>query len=161
MVRVYQRATVVCMSKVTVARALSARMARRFLRMADLIVVIAAAILLATTWALAYFFSGWWWLFSIPIVLVLGVFLIIRLIAMFIVSRIHSGNLNHRQRVALDDFIDKVQHIIEARATPMPLIVLIVVKDILIHRDITTVKTIIADSAGLRTDYKELEKLFA
>jgi hypothetical protein len=60
----------------------------------------------------------------------------------------------------LDAFIHKVQQILEARAMPIPIIVIICIKDILFHRDVTTIKKIIRDSVSLRNDYLELEKLF-
>lgn len=60
----------------------------------------------------------------------------------------------------MDEFIDKIQAALEARATPLPLTVIICLKDILFHRDVVTVKKLIKDTAGLRKDYAEIEKLF-
>lgn len=148
------------MSKITVARALTARFARRFVRLADLLVGVASVVLITGTWALAYFLSAWWWLLLLPVLLVLGAYVIIRFIVTFILSRIHVGRLSQEQRTALDAFIDKVQQLIEARATPLPIMAVICIKDILFHRDITTIKRLINDSVGLRRDYAELEKLF-
>lgn len=149
------------MSKLTVARALTARFARRFIRLADLLVAVIALILIAGVWALAYLFSAWWWLLVLPILLLLGVYLIIRIIVALIVSRIHVGRLSKQQRIALDGFIDKIQQAIEARATPLPIIALICIKDIVLHRDLTTVRKIISETTGLRRDYQDLERLFS
>ena len=148
------------MTKLTVARALTSRVAQRVLRIATRIAAMFFTVVFAATWALAYFFSAWWWLLLIPFVFLLGIFLIIRLIIGFIVRQIHTEHLTKQQRVALDRFVDKLQAIAEARSTPLPLLVAICIKDLLFHRDITTVKQLISDTSGLRRDYAELEKLF-
>jgi len=148
------------MSRITVARALTARFARRFVRLADILVAVITIILVAGVWALTYFFSAWWWLLVLPLLFLLGLYVIVRLIVAVIISHVHVGQLSKGQRTALDDFIDKVQQAIEARATPLPLIALICIKDIVVHRDLTTVRKIISETAGLRRDYQDLEKLF-
>lgn len=148
------------MSKITVARALTARFARRFVRLADLIVSTVSIVLIGCIWALAYFLSPWWWLLLLPVLLVLGVYVIVRLIVAVIIARIHVGKLSQQQRSALDAFIDKVQQAIEARATPLPIIALICIKDIVLYRDLTTVRKIISETVGLRHDYQNLEQLF-
>jgi membrane protein implicated in regulation of membrane protease activity len=148
------------MSKVTVARALTARIARRFVKIGDIIMAASTLVLLVIVGALAYFFSPWWWLLLLPILLVVGIFLIVRLIVAVIISRVQVGKLTTEQRKALDDFTDKIQQIIEARATPLPIVAIICIKDILFHRDVTTIKKTISDSVGLRRDYQNLEKLF-
>jgi glycerol-3-phosphate acyltransferase PlsY len=148
------------MSKVTVARALTARIARRFMKIGDSIVAISAGVLFVIIGVLAYFFSPWWWLLLLPILFIVSVYIIVRLIVAVIISRIHASKLTDDQRKALDAFIHKVQQILEARAMPIPIIVIICIKDILFHRDVTTIKKIIRDSVSLRNDYLELEKLF-
>jgi glycerol-3-phosphate acyltransferase PlsY len=148
------------MSKVTVARALTARIARRFMKIGDSIVAISAGVLFVIIGVLAYFFSPWWWLLLLPILFIVSVYIIVRLIVAVIISRIHASKLTDDQRKALDAFIHKVQQILEARAMPIPIIVIICIKDILLHRDVTTIKKIIRDSVSLRNDYLELEKLF-
>jgi len=139
---------------------LTARFARRFVRLADILVAVITIILVAGVWALTYFFSAWWWLLVLPLLFLLGLYVIVRLIVAVIISHVHVGQLSKGQRTALDDFIDKVQQAIEARATPLPLIALICIKDIVVHRDLTTVRKIISETAGLRRDYQDLEKLF-
>jgi len=141
-------------------RALTARFARRFIRLADLIVGTVAIVLVAGVWALAYFFSAWWWLLILPVLFLLGLYVIVRLIVAVVISQFHVGQLSKEQRTALDDFIDKVQQVLEARATPLPIIALICIKDIVVHRDLKTVRKIISETTGLRRDYQALEKLF-
>jgi hypothetical protein len=148
------------MSKVTVARALMARLARRFIRFVTIIGLCVVVTLLLITLALVHFFSAWWLLLLVPIILLAIILLVIRFIVLMIVKGVHGDTLAKEQRVGLDEFIDKVQRLIETRATPPWVFAAVTIKDILMHRDITTIKKLISDSANLRRDYKELEKLF-
>lgn len=148
------------MARITAARALTVRLARRFIRLATFVAV---GVLLAFTvgvWLLAQYVSSWWWLLLLPLVIIAILLVLLRLLLSFIIRRIHHQPLTTEQAELMDRFIDKVQSILEARATPFPLIVLICLKDILIHRDIITVKSVINDSSTLMTDYKQIERLF-
>ena len=113
------------MNRLTVARALTANIAQRVLRFSTLIVLIAFGLIVAGTWALAHFVNGWWWLLLIPFVILLGAFVLVRLVLQVIIRRIHAEQLSKVQKEALDDFTDKVQSLLEARSTPLPLVVLI------------------------------------
>lgn len=79
---------------------------------------------------------------------------------MIIIRVIHPNDLTHKQRAAMSEFIDKIQQVIEARSTPVPFIVLVCIKDIVLHRDVVTIKKIIRDTAGLKREYEQIEKLF-
>lgn len=148
------------MARITAARALTAHLANRFIRFATFIAVgiFLAALLICAL--LATYFSAWWWLLFIPFVPLFALFLIIRLIVKFIVRRIHADHLRSDQKKALDDFTDKIERLIEARGTPPIFFVIISIKDLLFHRDVTTVKTLIRDTTSLHRDYVALEKLF-
>lgn len=148
------------MSKLTLARALTALIAKRVVRFTTLVACISIAVIVAICVTLVYFFSSWWWLLLVPFVLLFGIFLFIRFIVVLIIKRIHSEVLSSRQSRALNEFVDKVWELLEARATPVPLIILICIKDLMIHKDVTTIKNIISSSASLKHDYQELEKLF-
>lgn len=148
------------MAKLTAARALTAHIAQRFVRLATFIVIGVFVAILIVCSLLSYFFSGWWWLLIIPFIFLLTVFLIIRLIVMFFVGRIHGGRLLPDQKRALDSFTDKLERLIEARGTPPIFFVFISIKDLVIHRDITTIKELINDTTSLSRDYQDIEKLF-
>lgn len=148
------------MPRLTVARALTARIAYRFVRIATIIVVVALALITLATGALVYNFSAWWWLLLLPFVVLFVLFLIVRFIVMLIVRRIHTERMTKQQRKALDEFVDKIQALIEARSIPLPFVIAICLKDVIIHKDITTIKKLIHDTAGLRSEYQKLEKLF-
>lgn len=148
------------MSTLTLARALTALIARRVIRIATIITLALLVLIFIACWALAYFFSPWWWLLFVPFVGWLLVFLLIRLLLVFIVRQIHSENMTKQQSKALNSFVDKIWELLEARATPIPIIVLLCLKDILLHRDVVTIKKFIGSSVGLKKDYQNLQKLF-
>ncbi|MBC7512259.1 hypothetical protein H7142_01185 [Candidatus Saccharibacteria bacterium] len=148
------------MSKVMVARALTARIGLRVVRMLTTVVYIGLGIWLAVTIGLVYVFTAWWWLLLVPAFVLLAIFLVVRLIVRIILRRIHTERLSKIQSAALDGFIDKIQALLEARATPPWVFAAICIKDLLIHRDVSTVRSIISSTASLRSDYRQLEKLF-
>ncbi len=148
------------MTKLTVARALTARVARRAVFLATVMAAGIFGLIVLIAAGLAYFFSGWWWVLVLPFAFLLSLFLVARLLIILLIRQIHGNRMTKAQTEALDGFVDKIQQLLEARATPPPIFVAITIKDLVIHRDITTIKKLIADTAGLRRDYDALEKLF-
>jgi len=148
------------MPKLTAARALTAHIAKRFVRLATIIVFVIFIIAMLGSAALAHFFNGWWWLLVVPFILAFGLFLLIRIVILFFVRRIHAEQLTNQQNEALDAFTSKLERLVEARGTPPPIFVLITIKDLVLHRDITTVKELIRDTASFRSDYDKLNELF-
>jgi membrane protein implicated in regulation of membrane protease activity len=148
------------MPRLTAARALTAHIAKRFVRIATIIALGVFLLVVVLCGVLAHFFSGWWWLLLIPFVFLLGIFLVVRLVVSFLIRRIHGDTLRPDQKKALDELTDKLERLIEARGTPPIFFVFISIKDLLLYRDVTTLKGIVQDSATLKRDYEKLEKLF-
>lgn len=148
------------MPRLTAARALTAHIAKRFVRLATLVAFGIFGLVVVLCWVLAYFFSAWWWLLLIPFIVLLGFFLIVRLIVSFLIRRIHADALRPDQKKALDELTSKLERLIEARGTPPIFFVFVSIKDLLLYRDITTIKGIVQDSATLKRDYQALERLF-
>lgn len=148
------------MSSVTVARALTARTGLRVVRLVSLIAAVVFGAWLLLVISLVYFFSPWWWFLLLPAGVLAVLFVLIRLFIRFIIGRIHAERLSQPQIQALDGFVDKIQALLEARATPPWVFALICIKDLVLHRDVTTIKSIISSTATLKHDYQELEKLF-
>lgn len=148
------------MSKLTVARALSARIASRMVLIATFVAFGLYGVIAAATALLAYLYSPWWWLLLLPFTVALIVFLLLRLVVKIVIRRIHTERMTHQQTDAMDAFVDKIQQLLEARATPLPIFALITMKDILLYRDARTVKKLVSDTAGLSREFEALEKLF-
>lgn len=145
---------------IRVARALSAHIARKVIRVAGLILLVIFTTTMLGIWALASFASEWWWLLMLPWGFIAGLALLSWLIARLVARGLYREPLSHLQRQALDGLTEKVQRLLEARATPPVVFVIVSVKDLLLHRDVTTVKQLIRDTASLRSDYTKLRQLF-
>lgn len=148
------------MPRLTAARALTAHIAKRFVRIATLTALGVFGLVFVLCGVLAYFFTGWWWLLLVPFAFLLGIFFIIRFVATLLVRRIHADALRPDQKQALDDLTGKLERLIEARGTPPIFFVFVSIKDLVLYRDITTLKGIVQDSTTLKRDYEALEKLF-
>ena len=146
--------------KLTAPRALTALVARRAIQFASVIAVIITVVGITISAILVYLFTPWWWLLAALFILVFGVFLLIRIITMTIVRVIHPNKLTREQKQAMNQFVDKIQEIVEAKSMPLFLVALICIKDILFHQDVVTIKKLISNTTGLHKQYSVIEKLF-
>lgn len=148
------------MVQITAARALTAHIANRIIRLATMIATCIVLVVLITCGLLAYHFTAWWWLLVVPFLALFVVFLVVRVVLLVIVRRIHAERPTTDQKKAMDRFSEKIVQLIEARGTPPIFFVLVSIKDLLVHCDLTTIKKLITDTASLRHDYQQLERLF-
>lgn len=146
--------------RLTAPRALTALVARRIVRLATIIAACVVGAILLLSGILAYFFTAWWWFLALPFLVLFGVFLFLRIIVMVVIRIVHPNAITREQRDAMNGFIDKIVAVLEAKSTPLFVVVAICVKDILFHRDVVTVKNLIKDTASLRAEYARIEKLF-
>lgn len=144
----------------TASRALTALIARRTIHTATVIAATAACIGIIITLVLVHFFSPWWWLLALSILTLTVVFFIVRNIVLLIIRKIHPADLTKEQQLAMNTFIDNVQTTIDTGSMSTSLIVFICLKDIVLHRDIVTIKKLIQDTAGLKSEYEKIQKLF-
>lgn len=145
--------------KLAVIRALSFILARRMVRLATAIALIVVVVLLALTWLLATQVSGWWWLLLLPIVpaaLLVGGLLVV---ANLIVRSLYRVRLSKEQTEKLRAFADKIQRLAESRGLGWPLLVILSLKDLLIHRELRTIIELVKDASSLQRDFSELERL--
>ncbi len=148
-------------SELQVTRALGATFARRILYVYTIIGVGVTVGSLVLIWTLAYLVSSWWWLLLVVYIPFFIVFLLGRLLFVLIARRIYAQRITRVQKKALDEFADTVQGLLEARTMGWPLFVLISVKDILLHRELHSLKKLISDTTGLQSDFTRLKKTLA
>lgn len=147
--------------KVITARAIAAYAGRRSLYTVTMIVVTALAVSLAGTALLAYYFSPWWWVMAAPFIIIGAIFFVLRWIINQLLAKIYRHPFSRDQRIKLDEFAGKVMAVVEAKSTPPIVFGLITLWDIFRRRDATTLRKLINDSASLKSDFRELEKLFS
>ncbi len=144
----------------TALRALTAYVAQRSLRFASIIVFGTGLLILILIGALAYNVSEWFWLLAVPVIILLLLALLIRFIVRKIIKRIYRHPLSTVQRDKLAAFFEKLKSLVEARSLSLPAYAMITVKDILIHRDATTVKETVKNAGSLKSDFSELTRHF-
>lgn len=144
--------------KINVVRAVTATVARRALFLASVMMAIAMVLLLIIIGLLAYFFSNWWWLLLILYVPLVLIGLLLLLIARFIVRRLYKQPIAPEQQLLLNDFTDKIQRLLETRGIGWPVFALMNVRDLLLYRELRTVKALVTDTSSLKRDFERLEK---
>jgi hypothetical protein len=145
-------------SQITLVRALGSEFVGRKLKSVILLFGVFAAVTLAIAiWLVTV--NVWWWLLAVPVI----VFVVIGAIACLVVSRIVTllrPSLTKPQKTGVSDFVDKLEHVAEGLQTPVFLIVLRVVRDIIRPNDKPFIIGLAKDSTSLRGDLKDLRRLF-
>ncbi len=144
--------------KINVLRAVSATVGQRALTFVAIITDTIFILLLVGIWALGYFVSGWWWLLLIIYVPLVVIYLAVYFISRSLLKRLYPKQISPDQKVLLDNFSSKIQHLLEVRGIGWPTFALLNVKDIIFHRQLRTTKNLISDTASLKKDFAELEE---
>ena len=144
--------------KLTVIRAVSQYYTLRIIRFFTIVAVILIVLLLSFDGWLAYQFSPWWLLLMVPILAILIAFLIVRAIVHYVALRVYPTRLSKQESADIKAFIDKLSSVIEVRHMHPVMISLASIKDIVLYRELRTIKTIIENSSTLSADYADLER---
>ena len=102
---------------------------------------------------------SWLWVFVVLIPLSL-VAAAIGSVVWLAALRIAPRKLNHADRSQLTEFTDKIFALAEVRATPWPLIVAFIAKDIVRGKKSSYIEGIIQDSKSLKSDFVAIRQLF-
>ena len=148
-------------SKIDVLRALSSVIAKRAIFFFLIIDSVFLTLSFIGICLLVYFFSPWWWLLLIifiPLFIASG---IICLLARFVASRLYPAPLSREQRQHLQEFTDKILRLLETKGMGWWWFAAQCVRDLLLYRDLTTLKGLLSDTASLKRDFTELERELA
>ena len=69
--------------------------------------------------------------------------------------------LKSDEKSELTAFVDKLVRIAETRATPLPIIGLIIAKDIITRKKHGYIETLVNDTTGLKGDFQRIVSIFA
>jgi hypothetical protein len=141
---------------ITLVRAIGSEFVRRKLRTIIIIFAAAAVVLLGgAIWLTTV--DAWWWLLAAPIfaVVLLGA---LACLAATLIVRIVRPALDQEQRIAVSEFVDKLERVAENVQTPMPLIVFRVVRDLIRPRKPTFIESVASDSTTLHSDLIKLRR---
>ena len=147
-------------TKLATARALTAYVSRRALNFVTAAAWICVGLLCLGVWALAHFSRSWWWLFLIPLAIGMSIFMLLRMMVSRLIQGVHRHPFTSLQKAQFKQFTDKVMGLVEAKSTPLPFFALITLKDLVRHRDASTLRSLISDSKNLKNDFADLERHF-
>lgn len=109
---------------------------------------------------LAVMYSTWWLLFLIILIPLVLLALVIGAILWAIARRMAPRALSPEERRCITTFTDKLKRIAEARATPLPIIVILIAKDVVRGKKSDYLENMINDSTTLKQDFMEITALF-
>lgn len=142
-------------------RALTATVFQRVYRpVAWVIGGILCLLLVFTIW-LSTTVSSWWWLLLILLIPLVIIVILVGIVLWILSQRLLPRRLERTERVSIERFADKViMRIAEVRATPPPVLVFFIAKDVIRGKKSTYLEGIIEDSTSLKQDFLEIRNLF-
>jgi hypothetical protein len=139
-------------------RAISAEFARRLFL--PIVITIAATLLVALIlvgWLTTV--SGWWWLLLIVIISATIIFAGIVGVAMIALTVLRPAQ-NKQQRVAIREFVDKLQEVSETVQTPKLFLFFRLIKDVIFPSDRGLISQVSSHVTTLRPDFNAIIALF-
>ena len=146
------------MARIATFRALSRVFAGRIVRLASWVSLLAAAALLTLIIILAYSVNNLWLLLLIVYIPVTVIGIGIFVAAHVVLRALYPHQLTSSQKRAINAFNDKIVHLLEARAITPWMLAGITLKDLFVHRELTTLRQLLNESTSLKQDFADLEK---
>jgi hypothetical protein len=144
------------MNQVTVAKVVGAVLAKKALNVANLIWWLVSGAVLVLTWLLSSQISSWFWLLLIliiPIMLITGIPL---LMGNRVVKRISPIKPTKEVKNAVNNFTGSVIKVAALRGTSWPLFMAGIVKDVVVHKDVRSVQSLMETATELKNEYTTL-----
>ena len=145
---------------VGLARAITAVFIRKLIRKVGVVVCSALLLLLVVFVLLGLKVSGWW-LLALAVLIPVTIVTTIVIIALWYVSgRLASKKLAQEETRAVDTFTGKMLSVVERARTPLPILLALLAKDLVLGRETNVVSQTIADSKELHSEYRKLDAIF-
>ena len=141
-------------------RALTALVFRRLLVPAVIFVGICFLIIVIGIAVLAVKLTAWWLLGYLIVIPVAIVLLGLSGFGWLISERLMPRRLNREEKEQILGFVDKIVQIAEARATPLPIVGMIVAKDIVTRKKHGYIETLVNNTSGLKGDFQRIVAIF-
>ncbi len=122
-----------------------------------LIAVVGTAVLGIVIWLTTV--NVWWWLLAAPVMVLVVAGLLVYIITKFVL-RVLQPVLTDAQKRDVTLFVDKLERVTENIQTPMPFILLRVIKDTVWPGKEPFIQTVAHDSTTLSQDFIDLQKSF-
>ncbi len=143
---------------ITVIRCIGTEFARRLLYPIAIVASILLTVMVVGVLLLGTL-STWWLLLLIPVVMVLCIVAAV-LTILWLVIRTVSPAQTKVQRRAVKTYVDKLQRLSDAVNTPKVILLFRIVRDVAAPRKDGFIGSITDDTASLKRDFQQLQKLF-
>lgn len=144
---------------VSAVRAIASEFARRIFKPVAIIFgVVAVVVLGLVVWLCTV--SLWWLLLAIPVAAAILIAVVLLVIS-GIVIRIIAPRQTKVQRTKVVSLVDKIQRLSEVTQTPKALLLARAVRDIVAPTKEGFVRSIVADTSSLKTDFNDVIQSFS
>jgi NADH:ubiquinone oxidoreductase subunit 6 (subunit J) len=143
---------------ITVIRCIGTEFARRLLYPIAIIASILLTLMVVGVLLLGTL-SSWWLLLLIPVVMVLCIVGAVLTIT-WLTIRLVTPTQTKTQRQAVKIYVDKLQRLSDAVQTPKVILLFHIVRDVAAPRKDGFISSITDDTASLKRDFQQLQKLF-
>lgn len=143
-------------SYLTALRAVASVYAKRIVRFAGFVALSFFVVALVLTWFLAAEFSSYWWLALIFILPMGFIGLVAFLLVWRLIAAVYQPSLTATQRRAVGSYVDKLQAVMETAQLSFWFILVMIGKDLLLHRDLCSLEQFIGDSTSLKRGLDDL-----
>ncbi|QQS19894.1 hypothetical protein IPL85_00300 [Candidatus Saccharibacteria bacterium] len=117
--------------------------------------VVSACLLIATGWFMTTY-GGWWVICFVALTALMLVACVAWLLSTLMARMLAPKALSRSERRDIAVFSDRLVTLTEQVRTPLPLLGVRLIRDMLLHRDLRTLHQIIDGSGTLRSDYRTL-----
>ena len=141
-------------------RALTATVFQRVYRpVAWVIGGILCLLLVLTIW-LGTTVSAWWWFLLIVLIPLVMIAILVGIVLWTFSQKLLPRRLERTERASIEGFTDKVMRITEVRATPPPVLVFLIAKDVIRGKKSSYLEGVIEDPTSLKQDFLAIRNLF-
>jgi hypothetical protein len=147
-------------TSVSALRALTSLTFQQMLKPASWIAFIVFLILHILVFYVAFTVSAWWLLLLFVIIPLMIVVASLLAALWYLSRRLMPRPLLPSETVIVSSMVGKVQRLLEARATPVPMIMFLVAKDVMRGKGSRYLEDLVNDSRGLRDDFAAIRSLF-
>lgn len=104
--------------------------------------------------------TPWWLVFLVILIPLTLVATVLAVVLWLLSQRLFPRHLTRGERSKILEFSDKILRVAEIRATPVPIIVALIAKDIFRGKKSSYLEGIISDSTSLRDDFTTIRDMF-
>lgn len=141
-------------------RAITATVFQRVYRFVAAIIAITLLLLWVLSLYLGLAVSGWWFLLFAILVPLTIIVVVIATILWLLSQRLLPRTLEKAEKAEVLAFSDKILRVAEVRATPLPIMLFLIAKDIVRGKKSSFVEGVIADSSSLKADFTKIKDRF-